>query len=382
MRSLLIAAAALAAAVPAQSQAPVAAPDYAKPSNWLCLPGRADTCSTPLPTAALNPNGYGSVGNSRPAKDPPIDCFYVYPTVSNDRGMNSDLMVGREERLVAESQLARFASVCRPFAPVYRQMTLASVAAYAAGGDITQAATLAYGDVLAAWRNYIRTRNQGRSFVLIGHSQGSLMVQQLIAREIENDRTVARRMKLAIIPGYNALVPQGKLVGGTFKRTPLCSRPDESGCVMTWVSFREKNVPPRGAIFGYSAQPGMTVGCVNPARPGSRRWESLDSYWFTRSTLPVPGGPIQWSSEGAAPTPYVRTEGLVSARCVNDGPRGYLSIRTNADPRDQRTDRVGGEVAVLGMFLPGWGMHLADIAVAQGDLVRKVEDLGRRALRE
>ena len=31
-------------------------------------------------------------------------------------------------------------------------------------------------------------------------------------------------MKLAIIPGFNVLVPQGKLVGGTFKTTPLCSR--------------------------------------------------------------------------------------------------------------------------------------------------------------
>jgi hypothetical protein len=71
----------------------------------------------------------------------------------------------------------------------------------------------------------------------------------------------------------------------------------------------------------------------------------------------------------------VRTEGLVSGQCVNDGPRGYLSIRTNADPRDKRTDRVGGEVAVLGMFLPGWGMHLADMAEAQGDLIREVGDL-------
>ena len=105
----------------------------------------------------------------------------------------------------------------------------------------------------------------------------------------------------------------------------------------------------------------------------------LDSYWFTRSTLPVPGGPIQWSSEGAAPTPYVRTEGLVSARCVNDGERGYLSIHTNADPNDKRTDRVGGEVGVFGMFLPGWGMHLADIAEAQGDLVRIVGDISAQS---
>ena len=364
---------------PVAAQAPaLAAPDYVKPSNWLCLPGRPDVCSTPVPTTALNPNGYGSVGNSRPpAKLPSIDCFYVYPTVSSDQGLNSDLFPGRDERLAAESQFARFASVCRTFAPMYRQMTLGAVAAAAAGVDVMRNGLIAYADVRAAWRDYLQNKNGGRPYVLIGHSQGSLMLQQLIAREIETNPVVARRMKLAIIPGYNVLVPQGKLVGGTFKRTPLCSRPGQSGCVMSWVSFREKNVPPRGAIFGVATEPGMTVACVNPARPGSTAWERLDSYWFAPSTLPVAGGPIRWSSEGTAPTPYVRTEGLASARCVSDGPRGYLSIRTNADPNDKRTDRIGGEVAVLGMFLPGWGMHLADIAVAQGDLVRHVEALAR-----
>ena len=140
MRYFLIAAAALAAATatPAQSQASAAAPDYSKDSAWLCLPGRADTCSTPIPTTALNPNGYGATVQSAVAKDPPIDCFYVYPTVSNDQGMNSDLNVDRTEKLAAEVQFARFASVCRTFAPVYRQMTVGSVAAYAAGGDISQ----------------------------------------------------------------------------------------------------------------------------------------------------------------------------------------------------------------------------------------------------
>jgi hypothetical protein len=121
----------------------------------------------------------------------------------------------------------------------------------------------------------------------------------------------------------------------------------------------------------------MTVGCVNPALPGSRDWVKLDSYWFTRSSYAVAGGPIRWSTQGAPPTPYVRTEGLVSAKCVNDGPRGYLWVRTNHAPGDQRTDRIGGEVSVLGMFLPGWGMHLADMAIAQGDLVREVGELGK-----
>jgi len=378
MRHLITAAAVLTIALPGsvRAKATAAAPDYAKDSSWLCLPGRADTCSTPLATTALNPGGYGSTGQSVVAKNPPLDCFYVYPTVSRDDGMNSDLTPA-EEKPAAEAQFARFASVCRTFAPMYRQMTVSAVVAFTTGADLRQPSAIAFGDVLAAWKNYLATRNNGRPFVLIGHSQGSLMLQLLIANVIEKDPAVAARMKLAILPGFDLQVPQGKLVGGTFKRTPLCSRAGETGCVITWTSFREKNVPPVGAIFGISDQPGMTIGCVNPGRPGARDWVPLDSYWYARSSYPVPGGPIQWSTEGAPPSAFLRTEGLVSAKCINDGSRGYLWIRTNADPKDKRTDRVGGEVAILGMFLPGWGMHLSDVSEAQGDLVRQVGDISR-----
>jgi hypothetical protein len=131
-------------------------------------------------------------------------------------------------------------------------------------------------------------------------------------------------------------------------------------------------------MFGW-APPGMTVGCTNPADPGSTNWEPLDSYWYTRSSYPVVGGPIQWSSEGAPPTPYVRTEGLVEARCINDGRRGYLALRTVAAPGSKRTARIPGEVGVGGLFLAGWGMHLADMSIALGDLVREVGELSARS---
>jgi hypothetical protein len=371
----VIAATLLAAPVPATAQAPV---DYTKPASWLCLPGRSDTCSTPLRTTALNPNGYGSAGVSTVAKAPKIDCFILYPTVSRDPGMNSDLVPGDgEEKASIATQFARLSGVCRTFAPIYRSMTLGAVTAAATGGDVTGPAAIAYGDVRAAWKNYLATRNQGRPFVLVGHSQGSLMLIQLLAKDIEG-RPEAKRMKLAILPGFNVLVPQGRRVGGTFKSTPVCAASGETGCVMSWVSFRERNVPPAGALFGIASAPGMTVACTNPARPGATGWVPLDSYWNARSSLPVPGGPITWSSDGAPPTPYLRTEGLVSARCVNDGPRGYLSIRTNADPNDNRTDRVGGEVGALGFFLPGWGMHMSDVNEAQGDILRAIASVTPR----
>jgi hypothetical protein len=364
--------AALAPGQPAQALPP--APNYTIEKSWICLPGRTDTCSTPLATTALNANGYGSTGRSSVAKDPPVDCFYVYPTVSQDQGLNSDLNVG-EEIGATQSQFARFASVCRPFVPVYRQMTLAAVATASAGGDVTKAGMIAYSDVANAWRTYLAKYNKGRPFVLVGHSQGSLMLQELIKREIEG-KPVAKQMVRAIIPGFDVFVPQGKLVGGTFKSTPLCSRAGETGCVMSWVSFREGNQPPEGAMFGW-APVGMTVGCTNPAAPGSTKWEPLDSYWFTRSSYPVEGGPIQWSSEGTAPSPYVRVNGLVAAECVNDGRRGYLAVRTIATPGGKRTNRRPGEVGIGGIFLAGWGMHLADMSIGQGDLIREIGDLSK-----
>ena len=137
--------AAQAAALPA---VPASTVDYAKPVNWLCYPGRKDVCTTPLPTVAVNPNGYGSNGLSPVATDAGVDCFVVYPTVSRDTGMNSDLVPGAsEETLAMQSQFARFASGCRMVAPMYRSMTLGAVAVAAAGGDVTKPAMLAYADV-------------------------------------------------------------------------------------------------------------------------------------------------------------------------------------------------------------------------------------------
>jgi hypothetical protein len=83
--------------------------------------------------------------------------------------------------------------------------------------------------------------------------------------------------------------------------------------------------------------------------------------------------PITWSSKGAPPTPFLRTEGLASGECRNDGPLGYLAINVNADPNDARTDTIPGDVMAAGTLQPGWGMHLADVNIAMGDLMRLVE---------
>ncbi|HEX8064779.1 MAG TPA: DUF3089 domain-containing protein [Allosphingosinicella sp.] len=372
----IAAAGALILAMPAAPGAAHDGPHYEKDSAWLCLPGRADPCGTPLPTTALNTNGYGSTGQVLPEKEAKIDCFYVYPTVSRDPGLNSDLAPGLEENATAMVQLARFGSVCKTYAPIYRQVTATALPRAFAGQDVRPNFATAYADVLAAWRQFLAGRNQGRPFVLIGHSQGSIHLLKLLQEEIEG-KPVAKKMLSAILLGWAVEVPEGKLVGGSLKSTPLCSKAGQTGCVITYMSFRASAPPPPGSFLGRASRPGMTAGCTNPAalRGGKAK---LDSYWFAMSPVAPGATAVTWSSQGKPPTPFLRTEGLITGECRHDGQAGYLAVTENADPKDARTDRIPGDVYIGGRLNPGWGLHLVDMNVAQGDLIRLVEAQSKR----
>jgi hypothetical protein len=92
------------------------------------------------------------------------------------------------EKNVVLQQFARFASKCRAFAPMYRQITLRGLqAALATNADPLALFSkgVQYDDVRDAWQHYLKNDNQGRGVVLIGHSQGAFILEALIANEID-----------------------------------------------------------------------------------------------------------------------------------------------------------------------------------------------------
>lgn len=104
-----------------------------------------------LSTTVLGRDGRVTV--ERAGLDPPapVDCFYVYPTVSTNTTTLSDLVPDAAERNVVRLQLARFGTKCRSFAPLYRQLTLAAMGrAHAAGNESPDFLGLGYEDVRAA----------------------------------------------------------------------------------------------------------------------------------------------------------------------------------------------------------------------------------------
>src|SRR5262245_66472494 len=155
---------------------------YADPANWLCRPDKpGDVCTgEDLDATVVKADGTTEVQHHEVADDPPVDCFYVYPTTSGDEGISSDMVPGEfEEIATTRNQAARFTSSCRVFAPMYRQLTLNALGGRAQG-DFATASRQAYQDVLDAFKQYLANDSDGRGFVLIGHSQGSIILGRLI----------------------------------------------------------------------------------------------------------------------------------------------------------------------------------------------------------
>ena len=199
----------------------------------------------------------------------PIDCFYVYPTVSTDPTPFSDMTADPAELNVIRQQFARFGSVCRVYAPLYRQVTLAGLrqAIAGGGGGFALSKGPQYDDVRDAWRHYLEHDNRGRGVVLIGHSQGSYILTELIRQEIDG-KPVQSRLVSALLLGATFAVPSGKDVGGSLQQIPLCRKPAQTGCVVTYVSFRATSPPPANTRFGKVTEPGMAAACTNPAALG------------------------------------------------------------------------------------------------------------------
>jgi len=388
MKRLLVAAAFAALAGPAAAQpaSPSPTPDYTKAETWLCLPGRADACSADQTATVVAADGtLTREAFAGPDAAAPIDCFYVYPTVSTDPTGNSDMTANAPENYVIAQQFARFSSVCRPFAPLYRQVTLTALRAFMTGQPIAADRAMAYNDVRDAWRHYLAKHNNGRGVVLVGHSQGAGILTALLAAEIEGKPEHARLVS-ALVLGSNVAVPRGQKVGGHFRATPLCERADQTGCVVAYVSFRDAIAPPANARFGtvqtnqaIPLPPGdMAAACVNPAGLLAGAAEApLHAYLGSGNSMIVGAlAPPAWAIGKTVDTPFVSAPGLLTAKCVSTPTHTYLSVHTDAIAADARTDTVPGDVVVGGQVQADWGLHLIDVNLAMGDLVALVKRQG------
>jgi hypothetical protein len=359
-------------ASPASSVSPTSSPANLPVSNtvWLCRPGLADDPCTSSETATVvDANGTTTRETTTPAADPKVDCFYVYPTVSDQKTPLANLTIDPEERAIAVTQASRFAHVCRIFAPMYRQATLAAITGATTPGSTAKPlrTDTGYQDVLAAWKDYLARDNGGRGVVFLGHSQGSGVLIRLLQQQVDKDPSVRRLLVAALILGGNVTVKQGSDIGGDFANIPACRRRDQTACVVAYSSFLQP--PPADALFGRpgtgprtgQAGAGLQVLCVNPVDPAEASGRA--SAYFTTTKFPgligTVSGPVPKAS-----TPWVAYPDRYDVACTTAAGATWLQVTpVTGDSRPAVTQTLG----------PGWGLHLYDFNVALGNLVALVE---------
>jgi hypothetical protein len=331
-----------------------AAPAHAR-TVWLCHPAQArNPCTIPMGTTVLSRTGKVlKVRVAHPARHPKADCFYLYPTVSEQSTPVANLHIDPAERSIARQQAARYSEVCRVFAPMYRQQTLSGLSS----GNATQKQVgIAYRSVRRAWRTYLR-ENPGRRFVLIGHSQGSEMLRRLITRQIDPSPSLRRRLLSAHLLGGNVAVAKGRGAGGDFRHIPACRRPRQRHCVVAYSAFQ--GAVPVDSLYGRMNGPfnpgdpaKLAVLCTNPAALGGGRARLRSLFPVKGSGFDALGVPIP----AYVTTPWFELRGLYTGAC-STGSAHVLQIA--GAPLAPYPDAT-------------WGLHLLDVNIALGDLLALV----------
>ncbi len=338
----------------AMAQAATAGPmDYSRPESWLCRPDATGPCDTDLSLTDISAGG-ALVVPPPPAMPARFDCFYVYPTVSRQPTGNSDGMATDEERYVVQQQFARFGEICRRFAPLYRQTTLATIP-----GTVKGDRELAYTDVKAAWERYLAADNAGRGVVLIGHSQGARHLARLVSEEIA-DKPVAARVVAAHVIGYPVPVAEPGSTAVAPPGLPLCTRANDTGCTVAYVTYAGSRPPVAGNRFAGRPGPGLMVACTDPAA-------ILDTPYLAPIFPARPRPGLTPAIGSLAPVPVetasFRLSGMVRGACTRgaDG-TSYLAASSDAPRLQAAFER-------LDTAMPGWGLHMVDMNIALGNLI-------------
>ena len=366
---------------PVTSPAAVTAPGNLTVSHstvWVCRPGMIDdNCATNLDTTLIGPVGPTGTNPFQAAANPPVDCFYVYPTVSEVGLANAPLKATDTEIAIVRAQAALFGADCRVFAPVYEQYSV--VSRLQAGGPSDASRRLAFDDVQSAWNDYLLNDNHGRPVALIGDDQGAEMLLRLLHDEIEPDAAQRALLVSAILVGADVRVRHGSLTGGDLAQIPACQRHDQFGCVVAYSAYQGK--PPADAVFGQPTAPSRGAAaagnarnqqtlCTDPAALGGGP-ATLTPYLPTVGLLPDPGldgdalPGLSPAALPSAPTGFVTYPNFLSANCRQSGARAWLDVTVRPAWADQRALPVLDSPS-------SWGLHFDEFALTLGDLVRLV----------
>jgi len=231
---------------------------------------------------------------SVPAPVMEVDVFYLYPTCwqkvnSTDPNIcnidNLSMLAGALPAF--ERQATAFETFANVYAPYYRQAD----AGYTLGLPEDQREKVIGGiptlDAVAAFDYYIKHYNQGRSFILAGHSQGSNVLIHLLSGYMKDNPAVYQRMIAAYVIGY----PVTSTYMANNPHLKFANGPDDTGVIISYNTQAPSVIPPHNPVV--SNMVGIVINPITWTRTESEATtaEGLGSIMPDSVTLkfhPVP----------------------------------------------------------------------------------------------
>lgn len=313
-------------------QEPLAAGVYDDPAMWIARPG----LGARDPSRWLPPE-------QKPAPAPlGAAVFFVHPTSYLERTHWNAPLDDAGSRALAELFVQGMAS---PFnasadlwAPRYRQAAFGAF--LTEDPQAGEAIGAAYADVLAAFDTFLAGIDKNEPIVLAGHSQGALHLKRLLRDRVAG-RPLAKRIAAAYLIGWPVSLEHDLPAMGL----PACERPDQPGCVISWLSFAEP-ADNHMLLKAYGGRPGLDGKPVG----GS-------AFLCTNPLTGSMGGAADAKADLGTLVPDIDAKtgklvpGMVPARC---GPDGFLYIGPPPD---------------LGPYVgPGNNYHVYDIPLFWANL--------------
>lgn len=319
---------------------PRTGPDYTANAAWLARPTMPDDPSRWLPDGIDPPSDPGTAS-----------VFYIHPTTFLQRDRWNAPLSGNADgdfraNLFVQSQASALAAAGKVWAPRYRQAAFGAF--LLKSNDAEAALDLAYGDVDAAFDQFLKEAPKDTPIVLAGHSQGALHLMRLLRDRVAGT-SLQPRVAAAYVVGWPLSVPADVPALGL----PPCRATGQSGCLLSWLSFAEP-ANPELVVQSYQGSAGLAGG--------KRRREDI------LCVNPISGTMNGAAPPAANPATLVPSADLVSATLVERqvGAHCHKGLLI-----------LDGAVPALGPFvLPGNNYHVYDFALFWGairqDAARRV----------
>lgn len=254
--------------VPSEKFAPQSALEenaYQDPAMWFSRPGIGIT-----DPARWQPATRGQERQVPSSEEAPGDfaVFFVHPTSFLDGSTWNAPLDDAESQRIAKIYVRGMASpfnqASEIWAPRYRQATLGAF--LTESDDAKQAIEAAYADVKLAYEFFLASVDADTPIVLVGHSQGSLHLLDLLRKEVATSDAKSR-----IVAAYTIGWPISVDHDLPSLGFPACATALQSGCVLSWSSFAEP-AGPKQVLDSYKLSTGFNgelrgdspILCSNP----------------------------------------------------------------------------------------------------------------------